>query len=244
MPLECRFAHHGHHHVTPAASSAQALDALLAAGASVNIYMFHGGTNFGLTSGANDKGTYQAITTSYDYDAPLDEAGQPTEKYRAYREVLSRYAPGGAVPAEVPVPSAASPSFTVPLPQTVPMWNVLDLLGSPSVHERLPTADDLGQYQGFTLYETEIAGDDGSRGGPGPGPVLTVGLRPAHRRAEGPDRPGHHRRRGSPRLAGDADPTGRHRRRRGKAPLCSCSGPDAGRAGVRPGGLRPAADVR
>jgi hypothetical protein len=40
---------------------------------------------------------------------------------------------------------------------------------------RLPTADDLGQYQGFTLYETEIAGDDGSRGGPGPGPVLTVG---------------------------------------------------------------------
>jgi hypothetical protein len=98
MPLECRFAHHGHHHVTPAASSAQALDALLAAGASVNIYMFHGGTNFGLTSGANDKGTYQAITTSYDYDAPLDEAGQPTEKYRAYREVLSRYAPGGQYP--------------------------------------------------------------------------------------------------------------------------------------------------
>ena len=30
---------------------------LLAAGGSVNIYMFHGGTNFGLTNGANDKGT-------------------------------------------------------------------------------------------------------------------------------------------------------------------------------------------
>ena len=40
--------------------------------------MFHGGTNFGFTSGANDKGVYQPTVTSYDYDAPLDEAGHPT----------------------------------------------------------------------------------------------------------------------------------------------------------------------
>lgn len=37
--------------------------------------MFHGGTNFGFTNGANDKGTYRPTATSYDYDAPLDEAG-------------------------------------------------------------------------------------------------------------------------------------------------------------------------
>ena len=54
---------------------ARELDALLAAGGSVNVYMFHGGTNFGLTNGANDKGATRPITTSYDYDAPLDEAG-------------------------------------------------------------------------------------------------------------------------------------------------------------------------
>ena len=88
-----------HHHVTDAAASAAELDALLAAGGSVNVYMFHGGTNFGLTNGANDKGRYAPITTSYDYDAPLDERGHPTEKYWAFRDVIAKYAP---VPDEVP----------------------------------------------------------------------------------------------------------------------------------------------
>ena len=89
----------GHHHTTGAADAAAELETLLAAGASVNIYMFHGGTNFGLTNGANDKGRYLPIVTSYDYDAPLDEAGHPTEKYCAFREVIARYAP---VPDELP----------------------------------------------------------------------------------------------------------------------------------------------
>ena len=56
----------GRHHATSAADAAAELDALLATGASVNIYMFHGGTNFGTTSGANDKGVYRATVTSYD----------------------------------------------------------------------------------------------------------------------------------------------------------------------------------
>ena len=71
------------------------LETLLAAGASVNLYMFHGGTNFGLTNGANDKGRYLPILTSYDYDAPLDEAGQPDgEVLRVPRR--HRAARGGA----------------------------------------------------------------------------------------------------------------------------------------------------
>ena len=85
-----------HHHTTPVAESAADLDELLALGASVNLYMFHGGTNFGFTNGANDKGVYQPIVTSYDYDAPLDEAGEPTEKFWAFRDVIAKYA---AVPA-------------------------------------------------------------------------------------------------------------------------------------------------
>ena len=48
----------GHHHTTDAEAAAAELEALLAGGASVNFYMFHGGTNFGLTNGANDKGRY------------------------------------------------------------------------------------------------------------------------------------------------------------------------------------------
>jgi beta-galactosidase len=61
------------------------LDDLLAAGASVNFSMFHGGTNFGLTNGANDNHDFQPTITLHDYDAPLEEAGDPTPKYTACR---------------------------------------------------------------------------------------------------------------------------------------------------------------
>ncbi len=66
-----------HHVVREPGRAAQELDELLAVGASVNFYMFHGGTNFGFTNGANEKTTYRPTVTSYDYDAPLDEAGDP-----------------------------------------------------------------------------------------------------------------------------------------------------------------------
>lgn len=58
--------------------------------------MFHGGTNFGFTSGANTMGTtleksgYQPQLTSYDFSAPLDEAGDPTEKYHAIKQTLKK----------------------------------------------------------------------------------------------------------------------------------------------------------
>ncbi|MBZ4487723.1 beta-galactosidase [Microbacterium sp. cx-55] len=108
----------GVHHTTDAAASAAELDTLLAAGASVNLYMLHGGTNFGLTNGANDKGRYAPLVTSYDYDAPLDEAGNPTEKFHAFREVIAKYAP---VPSEVPAPAVPAPAFEVPL-ESVGDW--------------------------------------------------------------------------------------------------------------------------
>lgn len=38
--------------------------------------------------GANYFGKYQPDITSYDYDAPLSEAGDPTPKYNAIRELL------------------------------------------------------------------------------------------------------------------------------------------------------------
>ena len=143
----------GHHHVTSAASTADSLDALLRAGASVNVYMFHGGTNFGLTSGANDKGTYAPITTSYDYDAPLDEAGHPTAKYWALRDVLAKYAP---VPTARPAPAAPAPAFSSPFSSVVPLWTVLERLGAWHSCDDPVSADELGQIQGFTLYQAAI----------------------------------------------------------------------------------------
>jgi beta-galactosidase len=143
----------GGHHVTPADQTARHLDELLKHGASVNIYMFHGGTNFGLTNGANDKGTYQPIITSYDYDAPLDEAGNPTAKYWAFRDVLAKYAPVGA---DRPDTATPAPVFTAPLSQVLPLWDVLEQLGTWSRHDGLVTADAIGQYQGLTMYRTEV----------------------------------------------------------------------------------------
>ncbi|XP_019655017.1 beta-galactosidase isoform X2 [Ailuropoda melanoleuca] len=68
---------------------ASALHEILSRGANVNLYMFIGGTNFAYWNGANMP--YQAQPTSYDYDAPLSEAGDLTEKYFALRDVIRKY---------------------------------------------------------------------------------------------------------------------------------------------------------
>ncbi|WP_149205362.1 glycoside hydrolase family 35 protein [Actinotalea subterranea] len=145
------------HHVAAVEDNAQDLDDLLAAGGSVNLYMFHGGTNFGLTNGANDKGRYLPITTSYDYDAPLAEHGAPTAKYHALRGVIARHAP---VPDEVPDDAPPAPVLDVPLPAHLSLWDALPELGAARPWDRLPTADDVGQLSGFTLYRTRVEAGD------------------------------------------------------------------------------------
>lgn len=142
-----------HHHTTAAAESAQELDTLLAAGGSVNLYMFHGGTNFGLTSGANDKGRYLPIVTSYDYDAPLDEAGNPTQKFYAFREVIARYAP---VPEELPAAPAIAPAFDTQFTESTALFAEPSAFLPHTTHDRLPSFDDLGLFRGLALYETEL----------------------------------------------------------------------------------------
>ncbi|XP_003707178.2 beta-galactosidase [Megachile rotundata] len=82
----------------------KSLDEILSMGASVNIYMFYGGTNFAYTSGANgDRNMYNPQLTSYDYDAPLTEAGDPTTKYFEIRNVISKY---------LPLPNTSIPSVS------------------------------------------------------------------------------------------------------------------------------------
>ncbi len=152
-----------HHHVTSPTSTARELDDLLSAGASVNLYMFHGGTNFGFTNGANDKGTYAPITTSYDYDAPLSEAGAVTAKYEALRAVIGRHVP---VPDEEPSPALPSPAFEVALERRVALADAIPVLGEVREWDHAPTTDEIGQWNGFTLYRTTIEPVDR---------VLTVG---------------------------------------------------------------------
>jgi beta-galactosidase len=119
----------------------------------VNIYMFHGGTNFGLSNGANDKGTYQPITTSYDYDAPLDEAGNPTAKYWAFREVLAKFT---AVPPDRPSLPGPARDLGISFSGVLPLWSAANELGAWTHCDDPVTADELGQVQGFTLYQAAI----------------------------------------------------------------------------------------
>lgn len=127
--------------------------------ANVNFYMFYGGTNFGFTAGANDggPGKYNSDVTSYDYDAPMDEAGNPTPKYFEIRKLIGKYFPMPNISVPDPVPAKSYGTVTL-TPQ-------VDLLGS-SGRKHLATYtensyapksfEDLFQNSGFILYETKI----------------------------------------------------------------------------------------
>ncbi|MFE2933214.1 beta-galactosidase family protein [Streptomyces sp. NPDC059278] len=143
-----------HHVVRDPGHAARELDELLATGASVNFYMFHGGTNFGFTNGANDKHTYRPTVTSYDYDAPLDEAGDPTPKYNAFRDVIAKYVsvPDGPVPS--PGPRLAP--RTVALTGSAGLLASADALGTAVDARRPLTMEELEQDFGFVLYETKL----------------------------------------------------------------------------------------
>jgi beta-galactosidase len=144
------------HHRTASAASARDLGELLGAGASVSLYMFHGGTNFGLTSGANHIGMYLPITTSYDYDAPLAEDGTAGAKWAAYRSVLKTHV---SLPPEGLPAAAESPVFEAPLAVGKP-WADADF-GPAGHYERCPSLDEVDPKAALAIYRTPILASDG-----------------------------------------------------------------------------------
>ena len=157
-PLMCMefwcgwFDHWGEkHHTTTFADAARDLDELLAAGASVNIYMVHGGTNFGLTNGANDSGRYLPLVTSYDYDSPITESGDITSKFRAFRDVIAKHAPVPdeplPEPVDAPVLQVALESVGDPLPLVATDRGQFD---TP------PTLDELGPDLVLAEYAASV----------------------------------------------------------------------------------------
>ncbi|MFC4119616.1 glycoside hydrolase family 35 protein [Nonomuraea zeae] len=156
------FDHWGHQHMArDAGDAADTLDRLLATGASVNLYMAHGGSNFGASSGANlagdlADGAYRPTVTSYDYDAPIDERGAPTEKFWKFREVLSRYA---GEPPEVPPLPGLLPAATLRPSGSVRLRDALDAIAGPEAHSPCPPAfEDLGLEHGLVLYRVSVPG--------------------------------------------------------------------------------------
>ena len=122
---------------------------------SFNLYVVHGGTNFGFTAGANAFSPlqFQPDVTSYDYDAPINEQGQPTAKYYALRRVISQYVSYAVPEPPPPVPTIAIPSFT--LQPFTSLWNSLpDPVQSPQPL----TMESLDQKSGLILYRTKLIG--------------------------------------------------------------------------------------
>lgn len=123
----------------------------LDAGVSFNFYMIHGGTNFGFTSGANytNSKNIQPDITSYDYDAPISEAGWATPKYDALRNLMKQYVkyPVPAVPERIPVISIPS----IKLNNTVGLFDILDS-ATPVESDTLLTFEDMNQGHGYMLY--------------------------------------------------------------------------------------------
>lgn len=130
---------------------------LLSTKKSLNFYVAHGGTNFGMTAGANSGGVggYEPHVTSYDYDAPINEQGRPTPKYHALRDLIASYLPAGQTlpPIPDPIPSIAVPEFAM-----APYASLWDRLPVPiaSVHPR--PFEMYGQNQGLVLYRTTLVG--------------------------------------------------------------------------------------
>jgi beta-galactosidase len=123
---------------------------------SFNLYVIHGGTNFGYTAGANSGGKgYEPDVTSYDYDAPIDEQGKPTSKYMALRKLLGSYLPKGKKLPPVPDPIASNEIPSIGMQSFTSVW---DNLPQPVNSVQPKPFEGYNQDYGFILYTTELIG--------------------------------------------------------------------------------------
>ncbi|MGG1555396.1 glycoside hydrolase family 35 protein [Paenibacillus ferrarius] len=147
------------HHTRDAADVADVFARMLKAGASVNFYMFHGGTNFGFWNGANYQEKYEATITSYDYDSPLSECGDITDKYLAVRDaILTHTGQTADQLPPLPAPIHKQRYGTVALTQKADLFSTLPQL-SAAVKSRTPLPmEQIGQDYGFIVYSTNVSG--------------------------------------------------------------------------------------
>lgn len=173
-PLMCTeywhgwFDHWGEpHHTRDPHEAAAVLDDILTMGASVNIYMAHGGTNFGFWAGANQIGShpssgYLPTVTSNDADAPVGEAGELTEKFHAFRAVIAKHAGVPDLPLP-PEPSRQTPQ-RVARTGSAALLDMLDRLSTPVPSVVPLPMERLGQSHGLIHYRTRVTGPRGIMG--------------------------------------------------------------------------------
>ncbi len=139
------------HETRPADDMIAGIDEMLSKGISFSLYMTHGGTNWGHWAGANSPG-FAPDVTSYDYDAPISESGQPTRKFWLLRETLAKYM-NGENQAELPqlVKPMAVKKFR--FTDVAPLWDNLPASHRDSV---IRTMEEYDQGFGCILYRTGL----------------------------------------------------------------------------------------
>jgi len=139
------------HHLGNAHQYLADLQSMLSSGESFSIYMAHGGTTFGLWSGADRP--FKPDTSSYDYDAPISEAGWPQAKFFQTRELFAKY----LLPGEtLPEPPATNPVISIPPVEIAQCAPVFDNLPDPISAAVPGTMETYDQGHGCLLYRTTV----------------------------------------------------------------------------------------
>ncbi|MDE3236875.1 MAG: beta-galactosidase [Bacteroidota bacterium] len=120
-----------------------------------SFYMIHGGTNFGYTSGANYTQVHpiQPDLTSYDYDAPVNEAGWAMDKYLLLRNLFQRYSN-----KQLPTVPEHAPVIRIPSVLVTKRVDFLSWVQSmkPVQADSPFTFEALGQGNGYVLYSVQV----------------------------------------------------------------------------------------
>lgn len=125
---------------------------------SINLYMFHGGTNFGFMNGCSARGTLDLPqVTSYDYGALLNEQGNPTEKYYAVQKMMATYYP--QYPQEEPLIKECLPARTLSLTAKTSLFANVHNIAQVETSLYPKRMEELGQHTGYLLYETDVEMD-------------------------------------------------------------------------------------
>jgi beta-galactosidase len=124
---------------------------------SFNLYVVHGGTNFGFDAGANahdDYSHFQPVITSYDYGAPIDERGVATRDYFTFRAMLATHT-GRELP-DVPAPPSTMRFAPVTPKPFASLWDNLPQ----AAQVEQPQGNELlfEQDHGMVLYRRSIHG--------------------------------------------------------------------------------------
>lgn len=148
------------HHATDGQKEAEEFRWMLDQGYSVNLYMFDGGTTFGWMNGADSHtgSDYHPDTTSYDYDAPIDESGAPRYKFDLFRKAILEHtqSPLPGLPAKIPLASFPISSETL----SASLWRNLQ---TPKPSKTPLTFEDMDQSYGYVLYRTNLDKDEGGK---------------------------------------------------------------------------------